>query len=225
MKLVTPDPNTNVSAPDSPSPFFMRTLSRRLLVVSIAATSFAIVPSLMQLDVQLSQWARQVDFSGDLEKTVQLSEAFAHGSGVISVFIILLWTDVSNRRRLWSAAIYVLTVGVLANVAKYFLPRLRPNSGIEIEDVHASWLPALSGIGRRSYELSFPSGHSATAVAFAIALSMVYPRGKWFFATLALMAIWQRIYCGAHYPSDCIAGAGVALAIASLWRFSPASQD
>jgi len=189
-----------------------------------AVVSVSAIPSLRQLDLQASIWARQKNFSGDLEKTIQLSEAFAHGSGVITIFLVLLCVDINNRKRLWNVAAYVLVVGVLANIAKYFLPRLRPNSGVEIIDIYSTWLPAFTGIGRRSLELSFPSGHSATTVALAIALTMIYPRGKWLFATLALMAIWQRVYSGAHYPSDCLAGAGIALIIAYLWRFTPVQR-
>lgn len=201
---------------------------RRMLVGGFlgmfAVVSVSAIPSLRQTDLYASIWARQQDFSGDLEKTIQLSEAFAHGSGVITIFLVLLWVDINNRKRLWNVAMYVLVVGLLANVAKYFLPRLRPNSGVEITDIYSTWLPALTGIGRRSAELSFPSGHSATTVALAIALTMIYPRGKWLFATLALMAMWQRVYSGAHYPSDCLAGAGIALIIAYLWRFTPVQR-
>jgi len=218
----TTKPSVPKSTPDLPPPFSSRRILTRFLGVSIAITFAVTVPAFQQADFRISAWARQQKFSGDFEKAIQLSEAFAHGSGVIAIFLILLWTDINNRRRIWNVAAYVLFVGVLANVAKYFLPRLRPNSGIEITDMHSTWLPVLTGIGRRSAELSFPSGHSATAVALAIALTILYPRGKWLFTTLACLAIWQRVYSGAHYPSDCLAGAGIAIAIACLWRFIPA---
>ena len=210
------------STPSLPPTFSSRRILTGFLVVSITTAFATTVPAFQQADLRISVWARQQKFSGDFEKAIQLSEAFAHGSGVIAIFVILLWTDINNRRRIWNVATYVLVVGVLANVAKYFLPRLRPNSGVEITDIYATWLPVLTGIGRRSAELSFPSGHSATAVAMAIALTILYPRGKWLFITLACLAMWQRVYSSAHYPSDCLAGAGVALAIACLWRFTPA---
>jgi len=183
----------------------------------MSAMFFAAVPAIQQFDPPVSQWMRQHPMPGDLEKAVQLSEAFAHGSGVIAIFLILLQVDLSNRKRLANAAIYVLMVGGLANAAKYFLPRLRPNSGIEVADVQSTWLPFIFGIGRKSSELSFPSGHTATAVALAISLSIIYPRGVYGFATLAVLALLQRIYSGAHYPTDCLAGAGIAIAIGCLW--------
>jgi len=208
------------STPGLPPIFSAKRILTVFLVVLIATAFATKVPAFQQADLQISVWARQQKLSGDFEKAIQLSEVFAHGSGVISIFLILLWTDINNRRRIWNVAAYVLVVGVLANVAKYFMPRLRPNSGVEITDIYATWLPVLTGISRRSGELSFPSGHSATAVALAIALTILYPQGKWLFTTLACLAIWQRVYSGAHYPSDCLAGAGIALAIACLWRFN-----
>jgi len=224
MNLINSESKSKTSAlnstPDLPPTFSSRRILISFLVVSIAIPFAVTVPAFQRADFQISAWARQQKFSGDFEKAIQLSEVFAHGSGVIAIFLILLWTDINNFRRTWNVATYVLVVGVFANVAKRFLPRLRPNSGVEITDIEFTWLPVLSGVGRRSAELSFPSGHSATAVALAIALTILYPRGKWLFTILACLAIWQRVYSGAHYPSDCLAGAGIALAIACLWRFN-----
>jgi len=200
-------------------------LKTRLPLFAMSATSFAAVPALQQVDLPVSQWMRQHAMPGDLEKAVHLSEAFSHGSGVIAIFLILLQVDLKNRKRLWNLASYVLVVGILANAAKYFLPRLRPNSGIDILEVQSTWLPVLTGIGRKSYELSFPSGHSATAVALAISLSFLYPRGRWSFATIAVLALSQRIYCGAHYPTDCLAGVGIAVAMCCLWPWPSSAPD
>lgn len=57
-------------------------------------------------------------------------------------------------------------------------------------------------------EYSFPSGHSASSVSTATALSLAYP--KWYvIAPTALWAssiVYSRMYLGAHYPSDVAAG-------------------
>jgi len=217
MNVIKPIGAPKLSGVRSAKGLLQGSLKTRLPLFAMSATSFAAVPALQQVDLPVSQWIRQHAMPGDLEKAVQLSEAFSHGSGVIAIFLILLQVDLKNRKRLWNLATYVLVVGILANAAKYFLPRLRPNSGIDIAEVELTWLPVLSGIGRKSSELSFPSGHSATAVALAIALSLIYPRGRWCFTTIAVLAVLQRIYCGAHYPTDCMAGAGIAVAIACLW--------
>ena len=54
---------------------------------------------------------------------------------------------------------------------------------------------------------SYPSGHAASAVAGALALSLLWPqRRRWFWAAAALM-IFTRLYLGVHYPTDVSVGA------------------
>ena len=63
---------------------------------------------------------------------------------------------------------------------------------------------------------SFPSGHTATAVGLAIGLTYVFPRGKYLFAVLAVMASLQRIVSNAHWTSDVLSGAAVGLIVSGL---------
>ena len=63
---------------------------------------------------------------------------------------------------------------------------------------------------------SFPSGHSTNAFAAAILLGTLLGR-RWWWALLAAATVgWSRIYVGAHFPLDVLAGAvlgsGVSLA-------------
>lgn len=63
---------------------------------------------------------------------------------------------------------------------------------------------------------SFPSGHSATAFGSATALAVAYPP-----AAIPLMAgaggvAWSRLYLGAHYPSDLVAGSALGILFGGL---------
>ena len=72
---------------------------------------------------------------------------------------------------------------------------------------------------------SFPSGHTATAVGLAIALCWLYPQGCRLFAGLAVLVALQRIHSGAHFLSDTLVSAGLAVALAVvLFHFAPVGR-
>jgi undecaprenyl-diphosphatase len=63
---------------------------------------------------------------------------------------------------------------------------------------------------------SFPSGHSATAFAFATAVGRVHPHAGIPLRAMAALVAYSRVHTGVHYPGDVIAGALVGTALAEL---------
>jgi membrane-associated phospholipid phosphatase len=61
---------------------------------------------------------------------------------------------------------------------------------------------------------SWPSGHSASAFAFATGVGAAWPAAGVPLSALASFVAYSRVHTGVHYPSDVIAGtvSGVALA-------------
>jgi undecaprenyl-diphosphatase len=53
---------------------------------------------------------------------------------------------------------------------------------------------------------SFPSGHSAFAFFMMTYVGMARPRYRWPALALAGLVAVSRVYVGAHFPSDCVAG-------------------
>ncbi|MEU2393437.1 phosphatase PAP2 family protein [Streptomyces sp. NPDC007369] len=68
---------------------------------------------------------------------------------------------------------------------------------------------------------SFPSGHTAAAVAFTAAVIPSWPTAGIACAVPAAMVAVERVQSGAHYPSDVAAGAAVGLLTAHLIRRTP----
>ncbi len=91
-------------------------------------------------------------------------------------------------------------------VGKFAFPRERPNEAPVPPD----------RIARRPTSSSFPSGHAATASAFATAFRREYPLLGLPVSALAAVVSYGRVHTGVHYPSDVIAGALVGSGVASL---------
>lgn len=58
---------------------------------------------------------------------------------------------------------------------------------------------------------SFPSGHSATAFAFATATSRELPAAAAALVPLAGAVSYSRVHTGVHYPSDVVAGVAIGI--------------
>jgi undecaprenyl-diphosphatase len=96
---------------------------------------------------------------------------------------------------------------------------------VVVADASAGLLKVLVGENRPTepdplvtipHSHSFPSGHTSTAVAGAIVLSVLVPRAAPLFAVLAAGVAYSRLYVGAHFPLDVVGGAVVGAATALL---------
>jgi undecaprenyl-diphosphatase len=63
---------------------------------------------------------------------------------------------------------------------------------------------------------SFPSGHTASAAAFASAVGRVLPAAGVPLHTLAALVAYSRVHTGVHYPGDVFAGALTGTVMADL---------
>lgn len=90
-------------------------------------------------------------------------------------------------------------------VLKPLLPRRRPA---------AAELPAYQTIPDPPTSSSFPSGHAASAAAFATAVALESPRLGIAIAPIAAAVGYSRVHVGVHWTSDVVAGAALGTAIA-----------
>jgi undecaprenyl-diphosphatase len=101
----------------------------------------------------------------------------------------------------------VAVSGLTVDLLKVIFGRARPKLLFAAGTYDFSWL----GLGADHW--SFPSGHAATAAALMTALWCLWPRHVLFYVILAAIVAASRVAIGAHYLSDVMMGAFVAVLV------------
>jgi hypothetical protein len=180
-------------------------LKRNFLV---GAGSVVLISGTMALDesLQLDLAQGQADQSSTF---AQLSEPFGNplkmGILALGSYYVSGYLNNESINGASSAALQaMLTAGVAAMTLKLLIHRERPEEQI-IKDPFKFNGPSLE-----NNNLSFPSGHSATAFALAASLSSYYQHDLRITIPLYLVAgltAYQRVRDFKHWPSDVLAGA------------------
>ncbi|MEV6110002.1 phosphatase PAP2 family protein [Streptomyces sp. NPDC051940] len=79
-------------------------------------------------------------------------------------------------------------------------------------------VPLVRQLSRQPFTTSFPSGHSASAAAFAVGAALESRRWGAAVAPVAWSVAFSRVYTGVHYPSDVLAGIGLGTGAAFAVR-------
>jgi membrane-associated phospholipid phosphatase len=174
-------------------------------------------------DETICQFFVQRRLPSDLKRLIDLSEVMAHGLTVAVILLLVHQVALSVRPIFWWLVACPVAGGAAANLMKSLVSRIRPykfwelQAGVDqISHSFVGWFPIFeSSYLKESWRQAFPSGHTATAISLAVALSWAFPRGRVIFFTLAGLAGLQRIVSNSHWPSDVLVGAAVGLLAAN----------
>jgi membrane-associated phospholipid phosphatase len=120
----------------------------------------------------------------------------------------LLWRGPARLRAclLFAVAVVILGETLLIAPLKHAIGRPRP----------ADMVPDTRLLVGEGKPRAMPSGHAANSFAVAAICAWFYRRRTIVFLPVAAAIAFSRVYTGAHYPSDVLAGAGLGILSAGI---------
>lgn len=143
-----------------------------------------------------------------------------YGVGLFAVLVLAAWwyaRSEANPPRAVAAAIWAAAGTLIAVALNQIIVKAvaRPRPYLTLRGVEV--------LVSRSTDYSFPSDHAVTAGAAVAGLWIIAHQGgrpaSWlaaFGTVLALLLAFARVYVGAHYPGDVVAGLLIGSAISLL---------
>lgn len=135
-----------------------------------------------------------------------------YGVVIFAGLLLLAWwrarqaADLPAEARIgWAGVATLIALGV-GQIIGHLVNRARPYAV----------LPHVHVLVTKSSDVSFPSDHALTVGAIAVGLWLVDRTIGWTAIALALLMAFTRVYVGAHYPTDVLAGLVIAGLIAAV---------
>lgn len=129
--------------------------------------------------------------------------------GAVIVAAALIWILGKRQDRIGLVVLVLLVISsdLVANALKHYFTRLRPCHVLEGARI-------LVGCGKA---FSMPSSHAVNIFAAMVFLTARYRKLWPVFLSIAVIVAYSRVYVGAHYPTDVLAGAALGTVMALVF--------
>ncbi|MGX5211516.1 phosphatase PAP2 family protein [Streptomyces violaceus] len=165
----------------------------------------------LALDRRLFEAAADRNWPGADPVLPRLSRCANHGALWFAAAAALAASRTPRARRAATRGLASLSLASLAinTLGKRSVRRPRP----ALDPV-----PLIRQLKRQPITTSFPSGHAASAAAFATGVALESPVWGAVVAPVAASVALSRVYTGVHFPSDVLAGAALGVGAAFAVR-------
>ncbi|MGR4848017.1 phosphatase PAP2 family protein [Streptomyces violaceus] len=165
----------------------------------------------LALDRRLFEAAADRNWPGAGPVLPRLSRCANHGALWFAAAAALAASRTPRARRAATRGLASLSLASLAinTLGKRSVRRPRP----ALDPV-----PLIRQLKRQPITTSFPSGHAASAAAFATGVALESPVWGAVVAPVAASVALSRVYTGVHFPSDVLAGAALGVGAAFAVR-------
>ncbi len=172
----------------------------------------------LALDCRLFEAVATRHWPGGDHVLPRLTRAANHGKLWFAVAAGLAATRSPRARRAAARGLASLTLAsaTINTLGKRSIRRPRP----VLDQV-----PLVRQLKRQPITTSFPSGHSASAAAFAAGVALESRTLGAAVAPLAAAVVLSRVYTGVHYPSDVLVGATLGMGAAYAVRGMVPTRD
>ncbi len=179
----------------------------------------AIAGSLFYVDLPVAIASRSLDTQivSVFQVITRLGNAVWYLVPAALLFLLFHYAWKKEQWARWCLFVFstVAVSGLTTDLFKWLTGRWRPKAYFE------DYFYGFDFFGVGYEETSFPSGHATTIWAFCLAMTLLFPRYRLVWYVLAIAVSISRVIVGAHYLSDVLAGAYVAVITVLLLKLLP----
>jgi len=169
----------------------------------------AVAAAYFNIDLPLAQAVKELPFQmvEFFQYVTVLGEATWSliAAALLGLAARFLWRRDDWMRRSLFIFAAVASSGIVTDLIKWLAGRWRPKA------YFTDQFYGFDLFGWGYEQTSFPSGHATTIWACGVALAILFPRWRLLWYVLAILVSMSRVIVGAHYLSDVLAGAYVAV--------------